>query len=233
MGGRIFLSACAVTASLMTGFLAGGADEVSGGLPGLAARLSAPGWNERQAAREELVKGGLEGRFGAPAMVGEYLKTADPEARALLMEAIGEVAKATLFKEKKGFLGIQLEDSREPVMIDGKRYMPIHIVSALDEQPAKKAGVKDDSLILRLDGNVCDGKFNTADFVEYVGQKHPGDIVTLELCSDGRIESRPITLGERPEDNMAPSIEYRKAEFFRRWFDREISKALRSKDAAR
>ncbi len=197
-------------------------------LSAVMAKLSSADWHERHTAKDELIKAGLAGRTAPAALIREMLKTEDPEVRSLLKEAIRETAKETLFNVKKGFLGISLEDFAATT-VDGVRYVPIRIVMTIEEFPARKAGVKDGSLILKVDDNVCDGKFNTADFVDYVSRKHPGELVTLALSVDGKTETMTITLGERPEDNMAASVECRKEEFFRRWFDREMGKALRER----
>jgi len=209
------------------------AEEKGQDLSALVAQLGKPNWDERHAARDELIKDGLAGRYDVGALVREMLKSDDPEVRSLLKEAAREVAKETLFNVKKGFLGINLDDNPDPVTVDGKRYFPVRIVAALEDYPAKNAGVKDGSLILKIDETVCDGGFNTQGFVDYISRKHPGDTVTLTLWVDGRTELKAITLGERPEDGFAASIEYRKEEFFRRWFDREVVKAMRERSDGR
>lgn len=191
----------------------------------LTARLGAATWREREDASSALLAAAMARPELAETLVGKFLQTPDPEARARLKAVIRAVVREKLYRNDKGFIGVQLQDNLAPVIVDDKPYRPILIVAAMPGHAAEKAGVEGGSLILKLDGQVCDSKFRTAELIAYISAKKAGDHVALTLLGkDKRPMTMDLVLGARPESEFDPAPDALNESFFQRWFAERVGK---------
>ena len=185
----------------------------------LVPRLGAASWQEREDASAALLAAAMARPELAETLAAKFLQTTDPEVRARLKDVVRAVVREKLYRNDKGFIGVQLQDNLAPVILGDKPYRPILIVAAMPGHAAEKAGVEGGSLILKLDGHVCDSKFRTTELIAYISGKKAGDRVTLTLLGkDNQPVEKTLVLGARPESEFDPDPDALKESFFQRWF---------------
>lgn len=80
------------------------------------------------------------------------------------------------------------EEGTEGVKLDG----------VSEGSPAEKAGLKGGDIIVKFDGKKVG---NIEDYMEFLGQRKPGDTVEVGVLRDGKEETLKATLGTRPSAN--------------------------------
>src|SRR5512138_1342402 len=70
------------------------------------------------------------------------------------------------------------------------------IIEVVEDSPADEAGLKEDDVILRVNGTQLD---NTSDLTAMIEKAAPGDKMTLDIIRDGRDKEVVVTLGDRSE----------------------------------
>ncbi len=145
-----------------------------------------------------------------------HIKIEDPEIRFRLKNVLRILVLKRNFMQK-GFIGISMQPSREPQKIGDEVFLPIEIVNVIPDFPAEKSGFNTGDLILKVDGNICNGKFQTTEIVNYISAKKPGTGMTFLLQSEGRLVTKELVIAERPVLPNEPTIEEQQDEFFRNW----------------
>lgn len=92
--------------------------------------------------------------------------------------------------DEKGYLGVQLKKEAD----DG----PIVIQAVVDDSPAAKAGLKEDDVIFKLNG---DEVTDLGDFVKKIGAAKPGDEIKLVVKREGKEKEVKVKLGKKPDSN--------------------------------
>jgi serine protease Do len=99
------------------------------------------------------------------------------------------VAPAVRAEDEKGWLGVQVK------LEDGK----IVVMAALPDSPAEKAKLKEGDIITKV-GDAEPGDLPT--FVQGIGNRKPGDKITLTILRDGKEMKVEVQLGKRPDNLM-------------------------------
>jgi serine protease Do len=109
------------------------------------------------------------------------------------MEQLRETGKV-----RRGYMGIQMSDVTQEAMEYEKlpdRYGVI-VARVEPKGPAAKAGLQEEDIIRKIDGNVVkDGQ----DLLSRVASKKPGDDVDLEILRQGKTINKTLTLAARPD----------------------------------
>jgi serine protease Do len=105
---------------------------------------------------------------------------------------------------KHGYLGVRLSGAG-PYEIRrrfGSRMRGVLVENVIEDQPASRAGLQPDDLIVSYSGQSIR---NRDHLIELVGQTQVGRSVPLEYYRDGRIRSTNVTIGERVAQVVAQS----------------------------
>jgi len=78
----------------------------------------------------------------------------------------------------------------------------IYVNDVVEDGPAALGGIKSGDVIVRIDENVVNGK---AELMELVGQKNPGDKVTVVVLREGKEYDFPVTLQSEASKIIAES----------------------------
>ena len=101
-------------------------------------------------------------------------------------------------KSEKAWLGVYLQDInrdlKEAMDLESKR--GALIAGVVEDSPAEEAGIEEEDVIVRLDGE----KVRSTSYVTRLVKKHsPGDEITLTIVRDGKEKNIIVTLGKRPK----------------------------------
>ncbi|MDA0322206.1 MAG: hypothetical protein O2923_05755 [Verrucomicrobia bacterium] len=192
----------------------------------LIEQLGADAWDQREQASSNLLhKGETDRDLVITQLVGTYLVHQDPEVRYRARSLLRAMVDKYLFQQKKGFLGVSLQQITIPKTVDGQSVHPIAIRQVLPGHPAIAHGVKQNELIVKVDGRYThQEKFPLNAVISYIKTRGPGSEVTLRLMSEkGEVRDVKIPLGARPVDQNEPPIEEQQRRFFRDWLKEQIS----------
>ena len=99
---------------------------------------------------------------------------------------------------RRGFLGINLRSVDASLAdafgLDGPR--GVLIGNVFSDTPADAAGLKDEDIILSIDGKPVDRPNQVQSLI---ARKHPDETVSLEIRRKNRTITLPVKLGEKPE----------------------------------
>ena len=99
---------------------------------------------------------------------------------------------------RRGFLGINLRrvdaSLADAFGLDGPR--GVLIGNVFSDTPADAAGLKDEDIILSIDGKPVDRPNQVQSLI---ARKHPDETVSLEIRRKNRTITLPVKLGEKPE----------------------------------
>lgn len=114
--------------------------------------------------------------------------------------ALADAVTAGSGKEKKGYLGVFMqeldENVREGLDIDVKNGV---LISGVEEDsPADEAGLKDGDVIVAFNGKKVDDPDDLRDLVQ---DTEPGEKVEIELVRDGKSKTLTLTVGEWPDES--------------------------------
>lgn len=102
-----------------------------------------------------------------------------------------------------GFMGIQMapmtQGLRNQIGYTGSG--GIAIITVVPGSPADKAGLQPGDVVLSVDGKAYS---NAGELSKYIASKKPGDILRLNVWSQGVKKFAGVTLEERPADLNAP-----------------------------
>lgn len=120
-------------------------------------------------------------------------------------------ANAALAKPKVnqsgGWLGVYTQ-SVDAEIAEGFK-LPVQsgaiINEIVDDSPADEAGLRDNDIVISIDGS----KIETADdLIDYVQDHGAGDVVVIKVLRDGKEQDIKVTLGNRPRDKRQIEREY-------------------------
>lgn len=125
---------------------------------------------------------------------------------------ITAVAVSAAFAKPKdhrsgAWLGVQMQ-SVDDEIADGFK-LPVKsgaiINEVLEDSPADEAGLKDDDIVISIDGT----KIETADdLTEYIQEHSAGDVVAIKVLRDGKELELKATLARRPKAERQIEREY-------------------------
>lgn len=94
---------------------------------------------------------------------------------------------------QRAIIGVNIEDVNSDIAkkLDLKEVTGVHIVKVLDNGSAKEAGLKDDDVIVKFDGQPVS---TSADLQEQVGKHRPGDKATLTYIRNGKENTVSLVL---------------------------------------
>lgn len=212
----LILSACATVAQDFQPV----ADLAADPILGLVEQLGADDWDAREEASRDLVKEGDDSRdLVIDQLLSAYISHRDPEVRYRARTVLRALVDKHLFVEKKGFLGVSLQQITNPKTVDEQTVHPIAIRHVLPGHAAIEHGVKSNELIVKVDGRYTNiDKFPLNAVISYIKTRGPGSDVQLKIIgTDGKMRDVTIPLGARPADKNEPPIEEQKKLFFRDW----------------
>lgn len=104
---------------------------------------------------------------------------------------------------RRGFLGIQVNDlTQAAAEAYGLPTTDGVVVGSVNEgQPADRAGLRQEDIILKVDDRPVS---NTRELIDYVSAAGPDAVVDLDILRDGKMITKTVELAERPvEGQMA------------------------------
>jgi len=153
-----------------------------------------------------------------------HIKIKDPEIRFRIKNILRPLVLKRNFMQK-GFIGVSMQPCRESQKIGDEVFLPIEIVNVIPDFPAEKSGFNSGDLILKVDGKICNEKFQTTEIVNYISAMKPGSVITFLLQSNGERVAKELVIAERPVLPNEPTIEEQQDEFFRNWLKVNLKKA--------
>lgn len=196
-------------------------------------QLGAPKWRDREKAQSQLLTPDPD---FSKAVVDRALQvlttTQDPEMKIRLTDLLEVIVLRDSFKGEQGFLGVTLHPVIASLVPDGPIVHTVGIVEPLAGYPADKAGIKSGDRIIQIDNKICGPAFGVPDLVAYISSKSPGDIVVLQLWSNGIRTEKSVSLAARnvPSDM---SLEQRTELFFRSWLEDHLRDAEQTAEQAK
>lgn len=145
-----------------------------------------------------------------------HIRIKDPEVRFRLKNILRPLVIKHDFRQK-GFIGVSMQVGRIPQKIGAEVFLPIEIVNVIPDFPAEKNGFNVGDQILKVDGNICNEKFQSTEIVNYISAKKPGTSITFLLQSDGKQVTKEVVIAERPALPNEPTIEELQDKFFQNW----------------
>jgi C-terminal processing protease CtpA/Prc len=120
---------------------------------------------------------------------------------------IGLASAKTTSRQPGAWLGVYTQ-SVDDEMAEGFK-LPVKsgaiINEVVDESPADEAGLRDNDIVVSIDGS----KIETADdLTTYVQDHAAGDIITIKVLRDGKEQELKVTLGKRPRQERRIEREY-------------------------
>jgi hypothetical protein len=182
-------------------------------------RLDSEEWNERKAAHKKLLDMISSNKHLYRFFLKETGNSTNPEIKLSSKEILRAYFEKNVYDPSKGngFIGIQLAPAGS-LNIKKQRYFPIRVVMPIAGFPGAKAGLKAGDLILETDQIKCSSKFRISEFIAYIATKSPGETVTLKLLSGGRVVTKKVILGKRPESEMRSLPKKTIKELFDEWY---------------
>ncbi len=98
---------------------------------------------------------------------------------------------------KKAFLGVQYQMISQQTAILNNVVQGAYVVDVIADSPGDKAGIKQNDIITKLDGQEVTDK--NGGLAGLISKKHPGDKVDLEIWRDGVTLKLSLTLSEFSE----------------------------------
>lgn len=106
--------------------------------------------------------------------------------------------------ENSGWLGVTLSSKVTKTEKDGEtieeRTEGAEVESVIDDSPADSAGLEEGDIITHVDGEEID---DASDLVDAIGDKEPGDLVTLRVKRDGSEQKIGVVLADRDDGAYA------------------------------
>jgi C-terminal processing protease CtpA/Prc len=171
----------------------------------LIGQLGSPDYRQREQASQRLVEIGA-GAFDH--LRTTYHQTDDLEVHLRIEQIVGQSYLSYHVYRRNGFLGVSQdrfgvtheEDAR---IADG--HVGIRIRQALPDTGAERAGLRENDVIIALDGQPLQaGPFPSESFGEELRTKGPGVQVVLTVLRGARQLDIEATLGQRPRMYYSP-----------------------------
>ncbi|MDZ7263131.1 MAG: DegQ family serine endoprotease [candidate division KSB1 bacterium] len=111
----------------------------------------------------------------------------------------------------RGYLGVGIQPiDEEMAQALGLKSTEGALISSIEKGlPADKAGLKEQDVVLEMDGKKI--KDHT-DFRLRIAERRPGERVNLLILRDGRTMTIPVTLGEKPGDRPSKQLSEKETE---------------------
>lgn len=171
----------------------------------LIGQLGSPDYPLRERASDRLVE------IGAPALDPlrtAYQQTDDLEVRLRIERIVGESYLSYHVFGRNGFLGVSQDRFGVTHEVDGRiaeGHVGIRVRQALPDTGAERAGVRENDVIIALDGQPLQaGPFPSESFGEELRMKGPGVQVVLTVLRGERQLDIEATLGQRPRMYYSP-----------------------------
>ena len=190
----------------------------------LIKELGASTWEMREKAQNELLTNLLKNSGKDIKSLAIHLKKeTDPEIYYRLKQVLADYYYKKVYNpnKKHGFIGLQLGEGNA-LKLNGVEYIPIDIIKPQEGFPGEKAGIKAGDQILKVNDQKCSNDFKLRDFILYVADLSPGDVVNLTLYSNKKVVKKKITLVARPDKLQSPELNKDKREYFIIWLKKLI-----------
>jgi C-terminal processing protease CtpA/Prc len=187
--------------------------------------LGAEKFEQREVSQAKLIElGANQYELVLQKCLESHVRIKDPEIRFRIKNVLRPLVIKHNFMQK-GFIGVSMQQNRVSQKIGDEVFLPIEIVSVIPDFPADKGGFTAGDLILKVDGNTCNEKFQTTEIVNYISAKKPGTAMTFLLQSNEKQIIKELVIAERPAMPNEPTIEEQQDEFFRNWLRVNLKKA--------
>jgi len=115
-----------------------------------------------------------------------------------VMESLIETGRVV-----RGFLGISMQtiDQTMAQALGLERARGVIISDVLPDSPAEKAGLKEEDILLEVDGQAITSDFQLRN---HIASRTPGTRINLRLQRNGQTKNITVTLGELPSDDVTP-----------------------------
>jgi len=119
----------------------------------------------------------------------------------LLLAAVLAAALATTASARTAWMGVytQTVDDELAEAFDLKTDYGAIINEVIPESPADEAGLREDDIIIKFNGNRI---WDSRELTDFVRDQSPGDEVTLTIIRDGREQELTLTLDRRRARDM-------------------------------
>jgi predicted metalloprotease with PDZ domain len=189
----------------------------------LIGELGAQKYAMREAAQKQLLQLGdnnYEAVLGLS--VRTFAATKDPEVKDRLRSIMASLVGAKIFDRPRGYLGIQVAQGT----FDNEQQESVNAIAAvkpIEDGVAAKAGIQAGDLIVKIDELDLVKTPSTAEFINHVQSKRPGDKVRLVIRRGETVTTNDVVLGELPKDIQAGIYgEEARKEFFANWLDDQL-----------
>ncbi len=109
-------------------------------------------------------------------------------------------------KVTRGYLGVMIQDINEEVAraMKAPSAKGAVVTQVVPGSPADKAGLRAGDLVTQINGKAVE---NTSALRKSIGRNAPGSKITLTVLREGKSSELTVTLGEAPDEDVAPKDE--------------------------
>ncbi len=171
-------------------------------IAGLIPQLGSPDFSERKTATQQLIE---ISATALPQLRSAYLETKDLEVRLRIEQIVHTIYFDYYVFNKNGFLGIRMQYTSLPNLPNNptipKEGPGLKVSSVIDNTGAKRAGLRQGDIIVRLDGQPLpgDGADVVNAFSAAIRERRPGGGMELTVARGGKTLDVQVTLGRCPE----------------------------------
>lgn len=215
------------------GFFQAGSAQQARIPPEVFAGLAKEEFAERERAQSQLVDWARKLPAKAITILLDQSATADdPEVRSRCRAALRTIVLEQEYKSA-GFLGIGMQQMDPIELPDGLgKVGAIRITQILRGGGAERANLAEGGLIVGLGDKLWKEREMMGEFSDQIRLLKPGTVVTLKLLEAGKLISKEVKLGERPDPefnrdgaDLAEAVEASHEKFFRQWLNKRGKQA--------
>lgn len=197
--------------------------------PAPFAKLSSPGFHDRESAQAELLAWGREhGNAARDLFFAKWRSSADPEARARCLQILRALVDEDYLAAGEGYIGISMMDEVRLVPGDSQPQSAIRINIVQGDTPGQKSGLMVGDLIVAADGTGWHGVSASTELTAKVKKTTPRTKVVLKVIRNDAPMDVVVVLGRRPPAAVSgPNFDFQTAEaaakkaVFRKWLEQK------------
>ncbi len=167
--------------------------------PAPFAKLSSPGFHDRESAQAELLVWGREhGNAARDLFFAKWRSSADPEARARCLQILRDLVDEDYLAAGEGWIGISMMDEVRLVPGDSQPQSAIRINLVQGDSPGQKSGLIAGDVIVAADGTSWHGVAASEELIAKVKKTRPRTKMVLKVIRNDAPIDVVVILGRRP-----------------------------------